>query len=186
MRVNAEVRLKKERCSDKVYFDKMLKKFTNEMNKTFIITLMLVLSSLVVSCSADNSKTVDSFIKMGKQVIAKGSPAWQVKIYQKYINHPELLKIQWALVTSYNGNESCGRVDGSGKRCTTRVAASNVVSRGRYVWTKYGLRQVLDSGAHSNDSKARGRGCAFWMDYWYPTGNNPIDGWNKTPVIVLK
>jgi len=37
MRVNAEVRLKKERCSDKVYFDKMLKKFTNEMNKTFIM-----------------------------------------------------------------------------------------------------------------------------------------------------
>lgn len=37
MIINAEVKLKKERCSDKEYLEKMLKKFTNEMNKTFIM-----------------------------------------------------------------------------------------------------------------------------------------------------
>ena len=37
MIINAEVKLKKERCSDKEYLEKMLKKFTHEMNKTFIM-----------------------------------------------------------------------------------------------------------------------------------------------------
>jgi ribosomal protein S21 len=34
---HAEVTLKKERCSDKAYFDKMLKKFSSEVQKNFVL-----------------------------------------------------------------------------------------------------------------------------------------------------
>lgn len=37
MIIHAQVKLKKERCSDKEYFDKMLKKFSSEVQKSFVL-----------------------------------------------------------------------------------------------------------------------------------------------------
>lgn len=131
-------------------------------------------------------ESVGLFVGMGEYTIEQGEPAWAVKIYEKYITQPEKLTMLWALATQYNANEGRqGKVDSVGAPCTMRTAASNRVKRGKYIWTKYGLRQVLDCGAHSNDRKADGRGCNFWVDYWYPTARNPIDGWNKTPAFIL-
>ena len=150
-----------------------------------LIILLSISSQTIAKDTTTETQAKQAFITMGKKVIASGGPEWQVKIYKKYINHPELLNVQFALVTSYNGGESCGRIDAHGNRCTTRTAAANLVPQYKYIWTKFGLRQVLDSGAKSNDRKAKGRGCSFWVDYWYPTSKNPVDGWNKTSAIVL-
>jgi len=35
--INAEVKLNKNKCTDKAYFDKMYKKFSFEMQKTFVL-----------------------------------------------------------------------------------------------------------------------------------------------------
>jgi len=37
MIIKAEVKLKKERCSDKEYFERMLKKFSSEVSRSFIM-----------------------------------------------------------------------------------------------------------------------------------------------------
>lgn len=158
--------------------------------RTITTILIIVLLCFTINTYPNSSRdmTINSFVKMGKQVIAKNNPAWAVKIYQKYINHPENLKklqIKWALVTQYNGQEGSGKKDRHDHACTMRTAAANRIPQYHYIWTKYGLRQILDSGAHSNDKKADRMGCNFWVDYWFPTSNNPIDGWNKTSAFVL-
>lgn len=152
--------------------------------KLFFILLILIFP---ISEALSNSLTVDEFIKMGKQVIAKGEPEWQVKIYKKYINSPEKLKVKLALITSYNGQEKNGKIDRHDKPCTLRTASANLIPQYYYVWSKYGLRQVLDTGAKSNDKFAQNskNKCDLWVDYWYKTPRNPVDGWNKTPVIIL-
>jgi len=88
------------------------------------------------------------------------------------------------VLTQYNGDEPDGIWDGHDARCTLRTAASNKIRQYSFVWTeRSNIRQVLDTGAHSNDSKARevaGRG-AVWVDIWYPHARDArregIDGW---------
>ena len=75
-------------------------------------------------------------------------------------------------LTAYYGTEASGKVDSKGNACTYRTCASNKVKRGSYIWTKYGLRQVLDCGAHFNDRIASRRGANLWVDYWYPSARH--------------
>mgnify|MGYP000898306187 CR=1 FL=1 len=143
------------------------------------ILLLLLISSF---CFAG---PVDDFMAASKKVIERGYPSWQVEVYKKYIDKPEKLTVKMAVITSYNGQEACGKIDAHNDRCTEKTAASNLIPQYRYIWTKYGLRRVLDTGAKSNDKKAKGMGANLWIDYWYPNAKNPVQGWNKTPVVIL-
>ena len=93
------------------------------------------------------------------------------------------------VLTQYNGNEASGKRDRRGRACTMRTAASNIVPENSYIWTeRTGLRQVLDTGAHSNDRKARGIG-GTWVDIWFPTASHAreagIDGWRPVRGAVI-
>ena len=60
------------------------------------------------------------------------------------------------VLTQYNGREASGKIDGHKKPCTMRTCASNRIRQYAWVWTeRTGLRQVLDTGALSNDRRAR-------------------------------
>ena len=93
------------------------------------------------------------------------------------------------LLTSYYGTEPDGRVDRYGRTCTLRTAASNRLPRRAYIWTRYGLRQVLDCGARSNDRRADRAGCDAWCDYWMPTARQArkagLDGWTPAQGAVI-
>lgn len=94
------------------------------------------------------------------------------------------------LVTAYVGIEPDGRVDRRGQPCTWRTAASNRVPYGSYIWTeKWGMRQVLDCGARSNDRKAHNAGCDFWVDIWFPSIRYAYlagcDGWRPVRAAVI-
>lgn len=93
------------------------------------------------------------------------------------------------VLTQYNGNEASGKIDRRGRACTMRTAASNRIPENSYIWTeRTGLRQVLDTGAHSNDWRASGLG-GTWVDIWYPTARHAreagIDGWRPVRGAVI-
>jgi hypothetical protein len=91
---------------------------------------------------------------------------WQAKGYRRGLSQGATAsRVVW--LTAYYASEGRdGRIDNHGNPCTYRTAAANEVPRGSYIWTRYGLRQVLDSGAHRNDGIARRKGAEFWVDYW--------------------
>jgi len=111
------------------------------------------------------------------------------------------------IVTAYLGTEGSGRVDRYGNPCTMRTAASNRLPRKCFVWTeRWGMRQVTDCGAKSNDRcrtddgrlTAFGRahvtagwalGTAVWTDLWFPTARAArragCDGWTPTRAAVI-
>lgn len=93
------------------------------------------------------------------------------------------------VLTQYNGREASGKTDRRGRACTMRTAASNRIPEYSYIWTeRTGLRQVLDTGAHSNDRKARGIG-GTWVDIWFPTASHAreagVDGWRPVRGAVI-
>jgi len=63
-----------------------------------------------------------------------------------------------------------GKATASGIGVSERVAAANKLPRGSYIWLPNPphLRQVLDTGAKRNDTVARRRGAALWIDLWIP------------------
>lgn len=93
------------------------------------------------------------------------------------------------VLTQFNGREASGKRDRSGRACTMRTAASNRIPQFSFIWTeRTGLRQVLDTGAHSNDWRASGLG-GTWVDIWYPTARHAreagIDGWRPVRGAVV-
>jgi hypothetical protein len=93
------------------------------------------------------------------------------------------------VLTQFNGREASGKIDGRGRACTMRTAASNRIPQFSFIWTeRTGLRQVLDTGAHSNDWRASGLG-GTWVDIWYPTARHAreagIDGWRPVRGAVV-
>jgi hypothetical protein len=96
------------------------------------------------------------------------------------------------VLTAYYGTEPDGIRDRYGNPCTYRTCASNRLPRHAYVWTeRSNLRQVLDCGARSNDSRARrvgGEG-AVWVDVWYRSARHAraagIDGWGPVRGAVV-
>lgn len=94
------------------------------------------------------------------------------------------------VLTQYNGNEASGKRDRRGRACTMRTAASNRIPENSYIWTeRTGLRQVLDTGARSNDVIARRKG-GIWCDIWFPTASHAreagVDGWRPVRGAVVK
>lgn len=73
----------------------------------------------------------------------------------------------WA--TTYYPEEGFprGARTASGYGCSERVAACNRLPARTFVWTQQsGIRQVLDTGARSNDARAERLGADMWMDVW--------------------
>ena len=103
--------------------------------------------------------------------------AWQMRAYQ--VGLMKGVKAdKWICLTAYLGTDADGKHDAFGQPCTMRTIACNRFGPRkngwpveRYIWTKYGIRQVLDCGAWSNDRQADKRGCDLWADYWFPTGH---------------
>lgn len=93
------------------------------------------------------------------------------------------------VLTQYNGREASGKRDRHGNPCTLRTCASNLIPENSYIWTeRTGLRQVLDTGARSNDGIARRKG-GIWCDIWYPTASHAreagVDGWRPVRGAVI-
>jgi hypothetical protein len=111
---------------------------------------------------------------------------WQREGYRRGLEQGVTAR-SLVFLTAYYGTEVGGRIDRRDQRCTLKHAAANRVPQGHYVWTKFGLRKVLDSGAHSNDTYARDHGAAFWIDFWYPRRSHcPFGGSTYTHVAVIR
>lgn len=105
---------------------------------------------------------------------------WQAEAYRRGLAQGARADRRLVL-TSYHGHEASGRVDARGCRCTLRTCASNRIPQRAYVWSEpSGIRQVLDTGARSNDRRARRKG-GVWVDIWYPTARAAreagVEGW---------
>jgi 3D (Asp-Asp-Asp) domain-containing protein len=114
--------------------------------------------------------------------------AWQRAGYQRGLQQGVMVS-RCLVLTQFNGREASGKIDRRGRDCTMRTAASNIIPENSYIWTeRTGLRQVLDTGASSNDRKARGIG-GTWVDIWFPTASHAreagIDGWRPVRGAVV-
>ena len=93
-----------------------------------------------------------------------------------------------AWLTAYYGNHPDGKRDRYGRPCTLRHAAARdeQVPRRAFVWTaQSGIRQVLDTGARSNISRARKKGADVWIDAWLPSPAHNSWGSTVTPLAVI-
>ena len=95
--------------------------------------------------------------------------SWQVVGYSQALAYTPVKRRVWT--TTYFSEEGAPR--GSQCRwwdagCSERVASCNEAPGFAFLWCPAtGLRQVLDTGADSNDSRARNReGADGWADFW--------------------
>ena len=94
---------------------------------------------------------------------------WQREGYQALLNGHKRLRAYRTHYGPYEGRQ--GRVDARGRPCTMRTLAANRLKRGTWVLLldEPELRQVLDSGARSNDARFADRHrCDLWVDRWHP------------------
>jgi len=141
--------------------------------------LVGVLFGLVTVSDAANMPRaeLDSiFVSVATHVLESHQLApWQREGYTE-----GLKSRRWATVkqTIYYPSEGFDRGEGTrwGRGCSERVAASNFLREGTYlfvVWHHHKqiltqLRQVWDTGADWNDPSARRAKCDFWVDLWVP------------------
>ena len=95
---------------------------------------------------------------------------WQRVGYEQALRHGVVWADAW--VTQYYPQEGHHRGDETrwGYRVDERCAAANELPGFSFVWSnRFGLRQVLDTGADRNDRVARSRwGAEHWVDIWVP------------------
>ena len=99
---------------------------------------------------------------------------WQRVGYQQFIKHGPAWRIIWA--TQYYPSEGFWRGKGTrwGWPVNERCAAANELPGYSFVWSsRFGIRQVLDTGADSNDRHARAGtrhrpSADHWLDIWVP------------------
>lgn len=109
---------------------------------------------------------------------------WQKTGYSKGLKQGVKCTQKVFLTAYYPSEGRDSQIDRRGRRCSMRSAAANKVPENAYIWTKFGLRQVRDCGAHFNDRIAKSKKADFWADYWYPTPDdvpwrNSNKIWNK-------
>lgn len=135
---------------------------------------LTILAAMTIATGALAQLPADPFQRVATKAL-RGDfgklQQWQVTGYKRGLEQGVTASTSiW--LTAYYGTEGSGKVDSRGNRCTYRTCASNNVKRGSYIWTRYGLRQVLDCGAKSNDGIARRKGASLWVDYWYPSARH--------------
>ena len=94
---------------------------------------------------------------------------WQRVGYQRGLDIGARKARAW--LTSYYPEEGFprGQMCRWGYPVSERVAAANRLPARTFVWhPRTGIRQVLDTGARSNDRVAERKGAAFWCDFWEP------------------
>jgi hypothetical protein len=94
---------------------------------------------------------------------------WQERGYIKFLDEGGVKKTAW--VTQYYPSEGFPRGQGTrwGVGVNERVIAANELPASSWVIIlNVGIRQVLDTGANSNDSVARKKGADHWLDLWVP------------------
>jgi len=99
---------------------------------------------------------------------------WQIVGYTQALRYTPVKRLAW--VTSYFPAEGFARGQQCrwwGAGCSERVAAANELPGFAFVWMpETGLRQILDTGADSNDRRARNprrasrRPADHWADFW--------------------
>lgn len=93
---------------------------------------------------------------------------WQRVGYEQALKYGGVKRKIW--LTSYYTEEGFPRGATCrwwGEGCSERVAAANELPGFAFIWIpEVGLRQVLDTGARSNDSVARRKGAHHWVDIW--------------------
>jgi hypothetical protein len=97
---------------------------------------------------------------------------WQERGYTKLLDEGGVKKTAW--VTQYYPSEGFPRGQGTrwGVGVDERVIAANELPASSWViLLNVGIRQVLDTGANSNDSVARRKGADHWLDLWVPKSN---------------
>lgn len=94
---------------------------------------------------------------------------WQRVGYQQLLREGVVWADAW--VTTYYPSEGFPRGQGTrwGFPVDERCAAANELPAYSFIWIPgIGIRQVLDTGADSNDSVARRKGADHWLDLWVP------------------
>jgi hypothetical protein len=95
---------------------------------------------------------------------------WQRVGYQRGLDIGATRVRAW--VTTYYPSEGFYRGKGTrwGYPVSERCAAANRLPARTFVWTnETGIRQILDTGARSNDYRAVRKGAELWVDFWEPT-----------------
>jgi hypothetical protein len=109
-------------------------------------------------------------------------PRWKQDAYWKVWRECRTVQGK-AWVTSYYTSEGFPRGSGtrSGRGVSERSAAIRSADWGKYkldyIWCRaYGMRQIEDTGANSNQAHARHKGADRWVDYWFPENHpaNPV------------
>jgi hypothetical protein len=112
---------------------------------------------------------------------------WQVIGYKAGLKPGRTSNTTIWLTAYYKIEGSQGKNDCKGRPCSLRTAAANTIKQDSFVWTKYGLRQVRDRGAKSNDHVAKRKGAAHWVDYWYESPKyNQFGGSTITPCVIIR
>ena len=95
---------------------------------------------------------------------------WQRVGYLQAVGEGAVRRRAW--ITTYFPEEGNHRGDVCrwwGAGCSERVAAANRIPARAFVWAnRTGIRQILDTGARSNDTRADRLGADLWVDYWEP------------------
>ena len=165
---------------------------SNSTRALAVVGLAVSLACLCKFAAANTDLPRDPFRRCAVKALRgdfDSAPAWKLDAYRRGLSCGVTARHR-LLVTAYLGAEPNGRVDRRGKPCTWKTAASNRIPYGSYIWTeRWGIRQVLDCGARSNDLKADRADCHAWVDLWFPTAAHArragCDGWAPTPGAVI-
>jgi len=124
------------------------------------------------TCPAKHVRPADLLRRCARKALAGHYgmlEAWQREGYERAVEG-DVRKVR-AWVTTYYPEEGFprGQETRYGHGVDERCVAANLLPAYTWVWhPRTGIRQVLDTGARSNDGVARRRGAELWIDYWEP------------------
>lgn len=165
------------------------------MRTAIVITAGILLAGMAGAQTQQQQPTLpeDPLLRCATKALAGNFgklAAWQTQGYTLALSGKPVAKTAW--LTQYFPQESRAfrrRADGGNvcrwweAGCSERVLAANLLPAYTFVWIPRpaSLRQVLDTGAKSNDRVARRNGADLWADEWVP-----YPGWKGTDTRVTK
>lgn len=151
------------------------------MKKLVLLTMLMMAMSTFGGCSdKPNVQEIARDAINGK----KGQLAeWERVAYQLILDKKIEANSSCA-ITYYYPPETCAYRDAHGNKCTTRTAAANKLPQYSLIWIQgIGLRQVLDTGAKSNDARWAGKKAFCWVDLWEPKRTTTSKSIRKMAII---